>query len=169
MRTFFKGRVGSRRVQLQFCHSLKKNYPSPLRMTEMKKCWEEVLLSDIFFLTLCHTPLPEWVSEWVKPVCPKAAHERHRWKRGVCTQKKYLPPKCRSSGSTLQKGIKSGINVSQLLPCRAASSHSPRRLYRQNVLSMSSHCWRGRPTRRCPIGFQCGRRGNHLSQNKFTA
>ena len=59
----------------------------------------------------------------------------------------------------VQKWIKSGINVSQLLPSRAASSHSPRRLYRQNVLSMSSHCWRGRRTRRCPIGFQCSRRG----------
>ena len=67
----------------------------------------------------------------------------------------------------LQKLMNSGINISQLQPSRAPSYHSPRRLYRQNTLSMSSHCWRGRPTRRCPIGFQCNKRGNHLSHGIF--
>ena len=31
-----------------------------------------------------HCKIP-YESEWVKPVCPKAAHERHRWKRVACT------------------------------------------------------------------------------------
>ena len=61
------------------------------------------------------------------------------------------------------------INVPQLQPSRTTSSHSPRRWYRQGILSMSPHCWRGRAIRRCPVGFQCSSLGDHLSHGESTA